>query len=52
VVEAGIAAAARDQRAFDDLVELGLGDGRLTPRLVASLGVGLVRNRLLPVGGN
>jgi geranylgeranyl reductase family protein len=52
VVEAGIAAAARDQRVFDALVELGLGDGRLTPRLVASLGVGLVRNRLLPVGGN
>jgi menaquinone-9 beta-reductase len=52
VVEAGIAASARDQRTFDDLVELGLGDGRLTPHLVASLGVGLVRNWLAPVGGN
>src|SRR5699024_7113555 len=37
VVEAGISGAARDQRTFDALVELGLGDGRLTPRLVASL---------------
>lgn len=46
VVEAGIAAAARDQRTFDGLVELGLGDGRLTPRLTLSLGGGLIRNRL------
>jgi geranylgeranyl reductase family protein len=46
VVEAGIAAAARDHRAFDDLVELGLGDGRLTPRLVWSLATGLIRHRL------
>ena len=52
VVEAGIAAAARDQRTFDDLVELGLGDGRLTPRLAASLASGLIGDRLLPVGGN
>ena len=48
VVEAGIAAAARDQGTFDDLVELGLGDGRLTPRLVGSLATALVRNRLTP----
>ena len=41
VVRAGIGAAARDQRVFDDLVELGLGDGRVTPRLVAGLGRGL-----------
>ena len=52
VVEAGIAAAARDQRTFDDLVELGLGDGRLTPRLAVSLAAGLVRVRLMPVGGS
>lgn len=50
VVEAGIAAAARNQHTFDDLVELGLGDGRLTPRLIASLGGGLVTNRLAPTG--
>ena len=30
-VEAGISAARRDVRAFDDLVEIGLGDGRITP---------------------
>ncbi len=38
VVEAGIAASAHDRGVFDDLVELGLGDGRLTPRLVGGLG--------------
>jgi geranylgeranyl reductase family protein len=34
VVDAGIHAAARDQRVFDDLVELGLGRGPITPRLL------------------
>ena len=38
IVRAGLAAAGRDPRVFDDLVELGLGDGRLTPRLVRGLG--------------
>ena len=33
VVEAGIRAARRDRRVFDQLVELGLGDGRIGPRL-------------------
>jgi flavin-dependent dehydrogenase len=42
VVEAGIAAAARDRYAFDALVELGLGDGRITPRLAVGLGRALV----------
>ena len=51
VVEAGIAAAARDQRTFDDLVELGLGHGRLTRHLAASLAAGALRNRLIPVEG-
>lgn len=49
VVDAGIAAAAADQRTFDDLVELGLGDGRLTPRLVGSLAAGLARRRRSPL---
>lgn len=31
---------------------LGLGDGRLTPRLVLSLAGGLVRNRLTPTGAS
>jgi hypothetical protein len=52
VVGAGITAAARDQRTFDDLVELGLGDGRLTPRLTASLAAGVLRNRLMPIEGS
>ncbi len=42
VVRAGIAAAARDRRAFDSLVELGLGDGRIGPRLAGGLAAGLV----------
>jgi geranylgeranyl reductase family protein len=41
VLDAGIAAAGRDRRVFDALVELGLGDGRITPRLVAGLARGL-----------
>ncbi len=52
VVEAGITAANRDQRTFDDLVELGLGRGRLTPRLGAALTTGLLRNRLVPIEGS
>ncbi len=41
VVGAGIRAAARDRSAFDALVALGLGDGRITPRLAAGLVAGL-----------
>ena len=41
VVRAGIRAAGRDQRHFDALVEIGLGDGRITPRLAAGLVAGL-----------
>ncbi len=37
VVDAGIRAAARDQRVFDTLVELGLGDGRIDARLTTGL---------------
>lgn len=43
VVDAGIRAAARDRRAFDTLVELGLGDGRIDLRLATGLLRGLVR---------
>lgn len=35
LVDAGVRAAAADQATFDHLVDLGLTDGRLTPRLVA-----------------
>jgi flavin-dependent dehydrogenase len=42
VVDAGVTAARRDRRAFDDLVELGLGRGLLTGRLLRGLGTELV----------
>jgi geranylgeranyl reductase family protein len=41
VVHAGIRAASRDDLVFDDLVELGLGRGRITPRLAGGLVAGL-----------
>ena len=37
LVDAGVRAAAADQRVFDDLVDLGLADGRLTARTVTRL---------------
>ncbi|WP_432830432.1 geranylgeranyl reductase family protein [Dactylosporangium sp. CA-092794] len=37
IVDAAVRAADRDQRVFDALIELGLGDGRLTPRTLASV---------------
>lgn len=37
VLSAGMRAAADDQRVFDDLVDLGLGPGRITPRVVRRL---------------
>lgn len=37
VVDAGMRAAARDSHVFDGFVGLGLGDGLLTPRLLASV---------------
>lgn len=42
VVTAGIRAAARRQEVFDDLVEVGLGRGLVTPRVVTAL-VGSLR---------
>ena len=43
VVDAGIRAAARDQRVFDTLVELGLGAGRIDTRLAKGLARSLAR---------
>lgn len=43
VVEGGIRAAQRDGRVFDELVELGLGDGRISPHLVGHLVGGVAR---------
>jgi len=37
VLEAGMRAAAREQRVFADLVELGLGRGRITPAVLRGL---------------
>lgn len=37
IVDAGVRAANRRQATFDALVELGLGDGLITPRLIGSL---------------
>lgn len=45
VVGAGIDAAARDRHAFDALVELGLGGGRITPRLATGLATSLLTTR-------
>ena len=42
VVHAGISAATHDPAAFDGLVELGLGDGRITARLGLALGRSLL----------
>lgn len=48
VVESGVRAAARDQDNFDALVELGLGDGRITPRLASGLLSGLASALTFP----
>jgi menaquinone-9 beta-reductase len=45
LAEAGLGAAATSQRLFDTLVELGLGQARITPRLLAALPGGLARAR-------
>jgi geranylgeranyl reductase family protein len=46
LVEGGIRAARRDGAIFDELVELGLGDGRISKRLVGHLVGGVVRKGL------
>ena len=52
VVDAGIAAAARDRHVFDTLVEVGLGDGLLTPRAAGAVLAGVRgRRRGRRVGG-
>ena len=37
IVDGGIRVARRDNQVFDELVELGLGDGRISGRLVRGL---------------
>lgn len=45
VLDAGLRASAEDQRVFDDLVELGLARGRITPTVVRGLVGATVRGR-------
>lgn len=42
IVDAGIRAASGDARVFEDLVEIGLGRGLITPRLIGGLVGGLI----------
>jgi flavin-dependent dehydrogenase len=46
VLDAGLGAASRDQRVFDDVVELGLGTGRITTALGRGLLLGLAAGPL------
>ena len=48
VVDAGIHAAERDHKNFDALVEMGLGDGRIGPRLAGGLALSLVSSLARP----
>ena len=48
VAAAGIDAAVHDQQVFDDLVEVGLGRGRITPRVLRGLGSGMARQVWTP----
>jgi flavin-dependent dehydrogenase len=43
IVDGGIRVARRDPQVFEELVELGLGDGRISGRLVRGLVTGLAR---------
>jgi flavin-dependent dehydrogenase len=46
LVDGGLLGAQRDQQVFDDFVELGLGDGRLTLRSTASAVGNVVAGRV------
>lgn len=46
IVDGGIRVARRDRRVFDEMVELGLGDGRISGHLVAGLVTGLGRKAM------
>jgi len=51
IVDGGIRVARRDRRVFDELVELGLGDGRISGRLVRGLAAGLGRKAVSGLRG-
>jgi geranylgeranyl reductase family protein len=46
IVDGGIRVARRDEQVFDEMVELGLGDGRISGRLVRGLVAGLGRRAM------
>ncbi len=50
MLDAGLRASARDQRVFDDLVELGLARGRITPAVAGGLIGALLRGSPAPRG--
>jgi geranylgeranyl reductase family protein len=50
IVDGGIRVARRDRQVFDEVVELGLGDGRISGRLVRGLVAGLARKGLRGAG--
>jgi len=52
IVDGGIRVARRDRQVFDELVELGLGDGRISGRLVRGLVTGLARKTASTIRGN
>jgi flavin-dependent dehydrogenase len=52
IVDGGIRVARRDPRVFDELVELGLGDGRVSGRLVRGLAAGLGRKAVTTIRGH
>jgi len=51
IVDGGIRVARRDPQVFDELVELGLGDGRISGRLVRGLVTGFGRKAVSTVRG-
>jgi geranylgeranyl reductase family protein len=51
IVDGGIRVARRDRQVFDELVELGLGDGRISSRLVRGLAAGLGRKAVSGLRG-
>jgi flavin-dependent dehydrogenase len=51
IVDGGIRVARKDLRVFDELVELGLGDGRISGRLVRGLVAGLGRKAVTRARG-
>jgi hypothetical protein len=49
IVDGGIRVARRNRRVFDEIVELGLGDGRISGRLVLGLAGGLGRKAVTEI---